>query len=187
MPADRIPPASLIKDFVKKNNKFNMVALGSSMIPVIWHRSNITIEWKEPSNIKVGDIIAKGIGQKYIIHRVVRIKKVWDNLNREHIIFITKGDFLTRNDPLYDIEEYIGIVTNIKNRFVSFNPNAVRLKVRKLCAVFSRSVNNLDKILSPFHRFIYKIRIFRLIYRTILSFPVLIINTVIIILYSFRR
>ncbi len=184
---NRIPPASLVKEAIKKSGRFEITALGSSMTPIIWHRSRVLLDWVEPEKIKIGDIIVKGIDYKYIIHRVIRILKKPDEEGKNIFIFITKGDFLTRPDPFYDADEYLGKVSSISNKLISFNPNTVSQPLRRLCVWFSRIGSFFDRYFSFIYKLIYKIRILQIFYRTVFSFPVLLINTAVLFYYFLRR
>lgn len=184
---NRIPPASLVRDALKKSDKFSITALGSSMTPVIWHRSIVTVRWSDPGEIKAGDIIVKGIGFNYIIHRVIGIRENMHENGEKYLHFITKGDFLAKPDPFYCADEYIGKVCRIENRFISFDPNSLSGLIRGLCVFFSKAGCLADRAFGFLYKFIYKNRILQLIYRTVFSFPVLVINTGVLIYYYLRR
>lgn len=183
MPHIKLPPAALIKEAVQKGSKIDIVACGSSMVPYIWHRSTVTVGWLCPEDIRKGDIILKGLENSYKVHRVVNTLKE-DNGS---IYFITKGDFLTRNDPLIQDEEYIGIVERVKNPYIEFNPNALPAPIKKIYIIFSKIVVSVDRIFSPAYFIISRVRFFQLIYRTILSFPVIILSSTLLVIFFIRR
>jgi Peptidase S24-like len=87
------------------------VAHGSSMIPSIYPGDLLTVRSESIANARTGEIVLFLLGGRLFVHRVVR---KWPERNR--VVFATRGDALTQEDPSVDGTQLLGRVTSIVRR-----------------------------------------------------------------------
>lgn len=96
----------------KKDHDFKMRVKGKSMEPTIMEDSYVVIEAIHPAHIKIGDVVVFKVANKIIIHRVIGIHKI-----KEDLFFVEKGD----NSLILSIfpyESLLGRIRGVDNKNV---------------------------------------------------------------------
>jgi hypothetical protein len=87
------------------------VAQGSSMIPSIYPGDLLTVRSESIAGARCGEIVLFLLGGRFFVHRVMR---KWPE--RDRVVFATRGDALTEEDPSVDGTQLLGRVTSILRR-----------------------------------------------------------------------
>jgi len=170
----RIPPASLAREAVQKGGTIDIMARGSSMLPLIWHKRMVTLAWADPNQVEAGDIIVLGKDSAYLIHRVIRIGR--------HATFTTKGDFLPYTDNTQGWQ-YIGRVARFKGLLWTLYPSRLAGTLKHSAARLSRFSTRLHRHTEGLYRRLPPNRALLLAYRLLLCLPLVLYNICVIIPY----
>lgn len=101
----------LAAEVLHRFGEVRLVAHGSSMIPSIYPGDLLTVRSESIANARTGEIVLFLLEGRWFVHRVVR---QWPEGNR--VVFATRGDALTREDPSLDGTQLLGRVTSIVRR-----------------------------------------------------------------------
>ena len=109
----RLDPAqevrlNLAADVLHRFGEVRFVAYGSSMIPSIYPGDLLTVRSESIAGARCGEIVLFLLAGRFFVHRVMR---KWPERNR--IVFATRGDALTQEDPSVDASQLLGRVTSI--------------------------------------------------------------------------
>ena len=96
---------SLRKEAIKKGHSVQTLASGYSMFPFLRKGDILTIEPVPMETIKRGDVVVFESEEKWIAHRVIKIRS-----NARGLEFLLRGDSCIEFDPAVDKENYIGSV-----------------------------------------------------------------------------
>jgi hypothetical protein len=99
---------NLAAEVLHRFGEVRFVAHGSSMIPSIYPGDLLTVRSESIADARCGEVVLFLLGGRFFVHRVMR---KWPERNR--IVFATRGDALTREDPSVDGSQLLGRVTSI--------------------------------------------------------------------------
>lgn len=98
----------LAAEVLHRFGEVRFVAHGSSMIPSIYPGDLLTVRSESIAEARTGEIVLVLLAGRFFVHRVMR---KWPERNR--IVFATRGDALTQEDPSVDGTQLLGRVTSI--------------------------------------------------------------------------
>jgi Peptidase S24-like len=98
----------LAAEVLHRFGEVRFVANGSSMIPSIYPGDLLSVRSESVVNARVGEIVLFLLGGRFFVHRVMR---KWPE--RDRVVFATRGDALTQEDPSIDGSQLLGRVTSI--------------------------------------------------------------------------
>jgi hypothetical protein len=101
----------LAAEVLHRFGEVRFVAHGSSMIPAIYPGDLLTVRSESIANARSGEIVLFLLGGRFFVHRVMR---KWPE--RSRVVFATRGDALTQEDPSVDGSQLLGRVTSILRR-----------------------------------------------------------------------
>ncbi len=99
---------NLAAEVLHRFGEVRFVAHGSSMIPSIYPGDLLTVHSESIVKARCGEIVLFLLGGRFFVHRVMR---KWPERNR--IVFATRGDALSQEDPSVDGSQLLGRVTKI--------------------------------------------------------------------------
>jgi hypothetical protein len=99
---------NLAADVLHRFGEVRFVAHGSSMIPSIYPGDLLTVRSESIADARCGEIVLFLLSGRFFVHRVMR---KWPERNR--IVFATRGDALSQEDPSVDASQLLGRVTSI--------------------------------------------------------------------------
>ena len=99
---------NLAADVLYRFGEVRFVAHGSSMIPSIYPGDLLIVRSESIAKARLGEVVLFLLGGRFFVHRVMR---KWPERNR--IVFATRGDALTQEDPSVDGSQLLGRVTSI--------------------------------------------------------------------------
>ncbi len=120
---------ALRKEAIKQGHSVQTVASGYSMFPFLRKGDLLTVEPVSMDKIKRGDVVVFESEEKWIAHRVIKIRNVTDGLE-----FLLRGDTRLAFDPLVNKGNYVGViqvfsrkngVKNITNKGLLFWKNII--------------------------------------------------------------
>jgi len=109
----------LRKEAISKGHSVQTVASGYSMFPFLRKGDILTIEPVPMEMIKLGDIVVFERGEKWIAHRVIKIRN-----SKEGFEFLLRGDTNLRFDSVVNSENYAGAVRIFKRKNLVKQMNA---------------------------------------------------------------
>ena len=125
---------AIAENFLKDGKTVRVTAGGSSMFPYLLKGDVAIIEPEKIENLKKGDVIVFKTSEKFIAHRLIRIKK--DERHGLHLI--SKGDFRTDYDHPVTKNSYLGKITAFERNGKEISLTSEnRKKVHKIMAFFS--------------------------------------------------
>jgi hypothetical protein len=98
----------LAAEVLHRFGEVRFVAHGSSMIPSIYPGDLLTVRSESIAHAGCGEIVLFLLGGRFFVHRVMR---KWPERNR--VVFSTRGDALTQEDPSVDGSQLLGRVTSV--------------------------------------------------------------------------
>jgi hypothetical protein len=99
---------NLAAEVLHRFGEVRFVAHGSSMIPSIYPGDLLIVRSESIADARCGEIVLFLLSGRFFVHRVMR---KWPE--RNHIVFATRGDALTQEDPSVDGSQLLGRVTSI--------------------------------------------------------------------------
>lgn len=99
---------NLAADVLHRFGEVRFVAHGSSMIPSIYPGDLLIVRSESIADARCGEIVLFLLSGRFFVHRVMR---KWPERNR--IVFATRGDALSQEDPSVDASQLLGRVTSI--------------------------------------------------------------------------
>jgi len=99
---------NLAADVLHRFGEVRFVAHGSSMIPSIYPGDLLTVRSESVAEARPGEVVLLLLGGRFFVHRVMR---KWPERNR--IVFATRGDSLSQEDPSVDGSQLLGRVASI--------------------------------------------------------------------------
>lgn len=96
---------ALRKEAIKNGHAVQTLASGYSMFPFLRKGDLLTVEPVSMDKIKRGDMVVFESEEKWIAHRVIKIRNGADGLE-----FLLRGDTCIAFDPVVNKENYIGSV-----------------------------------------------------------------------------
>jgi len=99
---------NLAADVLHRFGEVRFIARGGSMIPSIYPGDLLTVRSESIADARCGEIVLFLLSGRFFVHRVMR---KWPERNR--IVFATRGDALTQEDPSVDGSQLLGRVTLI--------------------------------------------------------------------------
>ena len=109
---------ALRKEAIKNGHAVQTVASGYSMFPFLRKGDLLTVEPVPMETITRGDIVVFELEEKWIAHRVIKIRDSIESLE-----FRLRGDTCIEFDPVVNKENYIGSVrvfTRMNSKKVMF-------------------------------------------------------------------
>lgn len=97
---------TLRKEIIGQGRSVQIVASGYSMFPFLRKGDLLTVEPVSMETIKRGDIMVFEMREKWIAHRVIKIRNKHEGLE-----FLLRGDTRLAFDPLVNKENFVGAVT----------------------------------------------------------------------------
>jgi hypothetical protein len=97
---------NLAADVLHRFGDVRFVAHGISMIPSIYPGDLLTVRSESIADARCGEIVMFLLSGRFFVHRVTR---KWPERNR--IVFATRGDALSQEDPSVDGSQLLGRVT----------------------------------------------------------------------------
>ena len=123
---------TLRKEIISQGRSVQILASGYSMFPFLRKGDLLTVEPVPMETIKRGDIVVFEMGEKWIAHRVINIKRESNKLN-----FIPRGDTNLFCDLMVSKINYVGKIQKI-----SRGENNIRLTTQKR-KLWTASILNL--------------------------------------------
>lgn len=96
---------ALRKEAIKNGHAVQTLASGYSMFPFLRNGDLLTVEPVSMDKIKRGDVVVFESEEKWIAHRVIKIRS-----NAEGLEFLLRGDTCVTLDPPVNKENFIGVV-----------------------------------------------------------------------------
>ena len=115
---------TLRKEIIRQGRSVQIQASGYSMFPFLRKGDLLTVDPVLMEKIRRGDIVVFEMGEKWIAHRVIKLRTSAENLE-----FLLRGDTCIAFDPVVYNGNYIGVITvfsrkqsekNIKAGFLNF-------------------------------------------------------------------
>ena len=97
---------ALRKEAIKKGHSVQTLARGYSMFPFLRKGDLLTVEPVSMDKIKRGDVVVFEMEEKWIAHRVIKIRN-----GEKGLEFMLQGDTCIAFDPVVDKENFIGLVS----------------------------------------------------------------------------
>ncbi|MEN9942435.1 MAG: hypothetical protein RLZZ91_436 [Bacteroidota bacterium] len=147
---------ALRKEAIKNGHAVQTLASGYSMYPFLRKGDLLTVEPVPMETIKRGDIVVFESEEKWIAHRVIKIRNRIEGLE-----LLLRGDTCIAFDPVVNRENYMGIVRVFTRKNFKKNINDSSLHFWKKNIVTLGRLYNLPLylaricgglILSPFRR-----------------------------------
>jgi signal peptidase I len=101
----------LAAEVLHRFGEVSFVAHGSSMIPSIYPGDLLTVRSESVADARPGEVVLFLLGGRFFVHRVVRKRP-----ERNRVVFSTRGDAMTQEDPSVDGSQLLGRVTSIVRR-----------------------------------------------------------------------
>lgn len=114
----------LRKEAIKNGHSIQTIVNGTSMFPFLRKGDILTIDPATIETIKRGDIIVFENEEKWIAHRVVRIRS-FDGA----IQITTRGDARISSDPTVNKTNYIGLISAFERDFKKKSLHTFRKKI----------------------------------------------------------
>jgi hypothetical protein len=111
LPSKHAARLDLAAEVLHRFGEVRFVAQGSSMIPSIYPGDLVTVRSESIAGVCCGEIVLFLLGGCFFVHRVTR---KW--LERDRVVFATRGDALSKEDPSVDGTQLLGRVTSILRR-----------------------------------------------------------------------
>jgi hypothetical protein len=102
---------NLAAEVLHRFGEVRFAAQGSSMIPSIYPGDLLTVRSISPDTVRRGEIVLALLGGRFFVHRVMR---KWPE--RDRVVFATRGDSLSQEDPSIDGSQLLGSVVAISRR-----------------------------------------------------------------------
>jgi len=96
---------TLRKEIISQGRSVKILASGYSMFPFLRKGDLLTVEPVPMKTIKRGDVVVFESEEKWIAHRVIKIRS-----NPESLEFLLRGDTCIAFDPLVNEGNYIGFI-----------------------------------------------------------------------------
>jgi len=96
---------TLRKEIIRQGRSVQIFASGYSMFPFLRKGDLLTVEPVPMETIKRGDIVVFEMEEKWIAHRVIKIRN-----STKALEFLLRGDTCMAFDPVVDKENFIGSV-----------------------------------------------------------------------------
>jgi hypothetical protein len=136
----------LAAEVLDRFGEVRFVAHGSSMIPSIYPGDLLTVRSERVPDARLGEIVFFLLGGRPYVHRVTR---KWPERNR--VVFATRGDALSKEDPSIDASQLLGRVIQIQRRGKSV---AIVVKPRPFTRAYRwaiRSSLTFSRLVLAFH------------------------------------
>jgi Peptidase S24-like len=98
----------LAAEVLHRFGEVRFLAQGASMIPSIYPGDLLTVSSKNAGDARCGEVVLLLTGGRFFVHRVVCKRP-----DRNRIVFVTRGDALSQEDPSIDASQLLGCVTNV--------------------------------------------------------------------------
>jgi signal peptidase len=143
---------TLRKEIISQGRSVQIVASGYSMYPFLRKGDLLTVEPVPMETIKLGDIVVFESEEKWIAHRVIRIRNGAGGLE-----FLLRGDTCTAFDPVVNVRNYIGYISSYERNETSISFNLISKKINTkihlfggvfLCRFLNYSIRALNVIKS---------------------------------------
>lgn len=118
---------SLRKQAIQKGHSVQTLASGYSMFPFLKKGDILTVEPVPMEMIKRGDVVVFERGEKWIAHRVIKIRVCAEGLE-----FLLRGDTCIAFDPVVKKNNYVGTVKVFNRKKVEKQVNKGRQRVLNL-------------------------------------------------------
>lgn len=102
---------NLAAEVLYRFGEVRFAAQGSSMIPSVYPGDILTVRSASPDTVRRGEIVLALVGGRFFVHRVMR---KWPE--RDRVVFATRGDSLSQEDPSIDGSQLLGSVVAISRR-----------------------------------------------------------------------
>jgi Peptidase S24-like len=112
-----VPKLRLTAEMLRCGRMVQFKAWGTSMLPSLWPGDLLTIQSVAHDEIVRGDMVLVMRDNRFRVHRLVEKPQV-----EGHILWITKGDAVPRNDPPVAASELLGRVAGVRRGNRSFVP-----------------------------------------------------------------
>jgi signal peptidase I len=109
---------ALRKEAIRNGHAVQTLASGYSMFPFLRKGDLLTVEPVPMETIKRGDIVVFESEEKWIAHRVIKIRS-----NTEGLEFLLRGDTNLQFDPVVNSGKYVGAVTSYVRNEKSHYPS----------------------------------------------------------------
>jgi signal peptidase I len=143
---------ALRKEAIKNGHAVQTLASGYSMFPFLRKGDLLTVEPVSMDKIKRGDVVVFESDEKWIAHRVIKIRNGAGGLE-----FLLRGDTCIEFDPVVDKENYIGHISSCERNKPSISFNLISKKINTkihlfggvfLCRFLNYSIRALNVIKS---------------------------------------
>jgi hypothetical protein len=104
-------------------------ATGISMLPTLWPGDLLTVQFLEPEQALIGEIVLYMRQGRFFIHRVVK-----QGAALGETALITRGDCMSEDDPPVGRRELLGKITEVRRGSVVFLPAPTLSVFSKLVA-----------------------------------------------------
>ena len=115
---------SLRKEAIKNGHSVQTIASGTSMFPFLRKGDILTVDPVPMETINRGDILVFEVEDKWIAHRVIRIRSIDGAIE-----ITTRGDARISSDPAINKMNYVGLVSNFERDFKKISLQSFRKKM----------------------------------------------------------
>jgi signal peptidase len=143
---------TLRKEIIRQGQSVQIIASGYSMFPFLRKGDLLTVEPVSMDKIKRGDVVVFESEEKWIAHRVIKIRS-----NAEGLEFLLRGDTCIEFDPVVNVRNYIGHISSCERNKPSNSFNLISKKINTkihlfggvfLCRFLNYSIRALNVIKS---------------------------------------
>lgn len=117
----------LRKEAILQGYAVQTIASGYSMFPYLRKGDILTVQPIPMAKIKRGDIVVFESGEKWIAHRVIKIRN-----SAEGLEFLLRGDTCVAFDPIVNEGNYVGVVSTCERNknSISFNVTSKKINTK---------------------------------------------------------
>jgi signal peptidase len=113
---------TLRKEIIGQGRSVQIIASGYSMFPFLRKGDLLTVEPVSMDKIKRGDVVVFESEEKWIAHRVIKIR-----INAEGLEFLLRGDTNLQFDPVVNSKNYVGAATTyVRNEKIYYPSQFIR-------------------------------------------------------------
>ncbi len=143
---------TLRKEIIGQGRPVQIIASGYSMYPFLRKGDLLTVEPVPMDKIKRGDVVVFESEEKWIAHRVIKIRSTAEGLE-----FLLRGDTCVSFDPVVNVRNYIGYISSYERNETSISFNLISKKINTkihlfggvfLCRFLNYSIRALNVIKS---------------------------------------
>jgi signal peptidase len=119
--------ADLAVEALRAGGSIRLQVLGSSMLPSVWPGDIVNVDGGPIDEIVPGDIVLCERESRFFVHRLVGRYE-----SQSGVFWITRGDSMPQNDPLFSDGQLLGRVSSIHRNGRATSPKGQRSEFSRL-------------------------------------------------------